>query len=252
MTESKELVSWEEKLAAEAKNVASVERPSVTGMSFRSGMMSINDVPVPGNKLNVVVLASAVLHTLYTKPYDPNVIVPPDCFALALVPTDGSPRPDMIPHDDVPEKRAEACDVCPNFKWGSDPRPGSRGKACKERRRLLFIPATAIAQGEIEKAEIATCELPVTSVGNWGNHVNRCAAEFGRPPWAVMTEISVVPDMKTQFKVLFEVKGLVNTEFLDALHKKALSSTPNVLVPYDMTPQEEKAPPPAASGNKKF
>lgn len=250
MTDNNAVIPWEERLAAEAKNVASVERPSVTGMSFRSGVMSINDVPVPGNRLNVVVLASAMLNTLYKKPYDPNQIVPPDCFALALMPTDGSPRPDMIPHEVVPNKEAEACDICPNFKWGSDPRPGSKGKACKERRRLVFIPATSIAQGEVEKAEIAICELPVTSVGNWGTHVNRCAAEFGRPPWAVMTEISVIPDMKTQFKVLFDVKGLVNVEFLDALNKKALSSVPSLLVPYDMTPPEpQKAP---ATGNKKF
>jgi len=250
MAEDKALIPWEERLANEAKNVASMERPSITGMSFRSGMMSINDVPVPGNKLNIVVLASAVEHALYTKPYDPNVIVPPDCFALAIVPTDGSPRPDMIPHSDVPEPRAEACDICEFFKWSSDPRPGSKGKACKEKRRLVFIPATSVADGEIEKSEVAMCGLPVTSVKNWGNYVNRCAAEFGRPPWAMLTEISVVPDMRTQFQVKFEAKGLVNSEYLDALHKKAQTSLNVLLTPYDMTQQ---APPAAPStGSKKF
>ena len=54
-----------------------------------------------------------------------------------------------------------------------DPRKqGNKGKACKERRRLAIIPAAAIKDGEIAKAELAVLSLPVTSLGNWGNYVN--------------------------------------------------------------------------------
>lgn len=240
MSESKELVNWEEKMAAEAKEAAALERPSVTGLSFRSGMMSINDVPVPGNKMDCVIVAAVFENAFFSKPYDANNIVPPDCFALS------SAKEDLVPHADVPEPVHAQCLGCPNMEWGSDPKPNSRGKACKEKRRLAIIPAVSIKDGEIIKAEIATATLPVTSVRNWGNYVNQVAAEFGRPTWAVLTEISVVPHIKNQFEVKFTCRGLVSTEYLADLNKKTDLALPLLMTPYDMSQlgkePEQKAP----------
>lgn len=250
MSESKELVSWEERLANEAKAVAAVERPSVTGISLKSGIMSINDAPVPGNSLDCVILAAVFENTYYESAYDPSKIVPPTCFALGRA-VPGQPVV-MIPHEAVPEPINGDCETCEFMKWNSDPRPNSRGKACKEKRRLVLIPAVALKDGEIAKAEMATMTLPVTSVRNWGTYVNRLAAEFSRPYWAVATKVSVVPHMKNQFEVKFDAIAAVNEQFLDPLSKRIESAFEVGMVPYDMTPQPEAPAKQAPAAGKKY
>jgi hypothetical protein len=248
MSESKEIVNWEEKLAAEAKAVATLERPSLTSVSLRSGVMSINDVAVPGNKLDCVVIASVFEHQYFAKPYDPNNITAPDCFALSLT------GKDMVPHDDVPEKQSTICANCGKFQWGSDPKPNSKGKACKEKRRLAILPAASLKDGEVLKAEMATMTLPVTSVRNWGNYVNSVAAEFGRPPWAMLTEISVHPHMKNQFEVKFQARGVVSDGYLSDLNKRAIGAADTLMTPYDMSTWGQEPEPQAAPAktNKKY
>jgi hypothetical protein len=245
VSESKALVNWEEKLREEAKAVAVLERPSITTVSLRSGIMSINEQPVPQNKLPCVVVASVFEHVLYTTPFDPNRVVPPDCFALSA---DGK---GMVKHEVCNDNEyGPECATCEMFAWGSvgkiDPRKqGNKGKACKERRRLALIPAAAIEQGEVAKAELAVLSLPVTSLGNWGNYVNSVAAQYGRPFWAMLTEISVVPHVKNQFEVKFNAMGGIADQYLGDVHTRTTSAQEILMQPYDMTPpaEVERQPP---------
>ena len=249
MSESKEIVNWEERLAQDAKAVAALERPAVSAVSLRSGVMSINDQPVPGNRLPCVVVAAVFENVLYTKQFDPNVVWPPDCFAQSL---DGK---EMHKHEVCADNEyGPACETCDMFKWGSDTRrPVSKGKACKERRKLAILPATAIADGEIMKAEMAILSVPVTSVRNWGNFVNSVAAEYGRPFWAMLTEISVHPHVKNQFEVRFAANGVVSDKYLGDLSKRVQAGQELLMQPYDLTPPVEQQPPqPAAKSGKKY
>lgn len=241
-----EIVNWEEKLAREAKEVAATERPSVSGISLRGGIMMLNDVPVPGNRLNCVVIASAFENAYYSKPYDPNNIVNPDCFALSL---DGE---GMAPIH-VPEPVNPICVTCGNMAWGSDKsKPNSKGKACKEKRRLAILPASAVKDGEIMKAEMATMTLSVTNVRHWGNYVNQIAAEFGRPPWAMLTEIVVSPHVKNQFEVKYAAMGVVNDQYLGDLEKRAILAREVLMTPYDPPAPQVERQAPEAAGKKKY
>ncbi len=241
-----ELVNWEEKLANEAKAVAALERPSVSGISLRGGVMMLNDVQVPGNRLDCVVIGAVFEHAYYSKPFDPNNIVAPDCFALSI---DGK---DMVPHADVPEPQGTVCATCPMFAWGSDPKPNSKGKACKEKRKLALLPASAIKDGEIMKAEMALMTVSVTNVRHWGNYVNQVSAEYGRPPWAMLTEISVTPHPKNQFQINYAARGVVSDQFLGDLEKRAQMALEALLTPYDMTPQPEAPEKQAPTKGKKY
>lgn len=241
-----ELVNWEERLANEAKQIATIERPSLTSISTRSGMMSINGVAVPGNKMDCVILSSVFENQYYDTVYVAGEVRPPRCFSLSLT------KENRKPHEAVKEPMGLECDICPMFAWGSDPKPNSKGKACKEKRRLALLPAGAVQNGEIMKAEMAILSLPVTSVRNWGNYVNLVAAEYGRPPWALLTEIALTPHMKNQFEVKFTARGVVNNEYLNELSKRAEGALTVLMTPYDMTPVPETPKAAPAKTSKKF
>ena len=85
----------------------------------------------------------------------------------------------------------------------------------------------------VAEAEVAMMSIPVTSVKNWSNYVNKVGASYRRPPWAVVTTIKVVPDQKTQFKVTFDSPKALNDELLGALDTKRSSVVPALTQPYD-------------------
>lgn len=119
--------------------------------------------------------------------------------------------------------------------WGSDPKPNSRGKACKETRRLVLIPAASV--GSVEeclKAELAILDCPVTSGKNYSNFVNGLAASANVPPWITITNISTERDPKTQFKVTFTPMSVVqDPAIITALRKRKDDALRLALTPYD-------------------
>lgn len=245
---SNEVVSWQERLAQEAKEVAANFKPNVGRISLKAGQMAYEGNPVPGNTINVVVVASAFENSLYENAYDPKFVSNPDCFALSLTGLK------MVPDVMVPNPPSMECDTCPNLKWGSDPK-GGRGKACKEVVRLVLLPVGNTVEAEaIAKSEMAVMKLSVTNVKYWGNYVQKLSATIGRPPWSVITEIKVLPDPKTQFRVEFREQALVTDDkLLDALSKRIELAQLTAMAPYDSLGRiEEEAPAaPAATGKKK-
>lgn len=238
-----EIVNWQEKLAADARAIAALERPSVASFSTKAGVLSYGSQPVPGNKLEAVVVASIFERRYYKDRYDPNVLSSPACFALSL---DGLA---MAPHADSPDPQHTACDSCPLNQWGSD--PNGKGKACKEVRRLVLVPKAALADGA--KVEMALLTVPVTSVRNWSNYVNAVAASERRPPWGVLTSISLHPDAKTQFRMEFATAAPLSDEGLSRVAGLLDQATAIGLTPYakrESAPQD--APAPEKGGKRKY
>jgi hypothetical protein len=244
-----DVVKWEERLAAEAKAVAANFRPSVGRISLRAGVMAYEGNTVPGNTIDVIVLASVFENALYNGRYDPNNLANPDCFALSTEPLA------MVPDPMVPEPPSTTCATCPNMEWGSDPN-GGRGKACKQVVRLALLPVgNAVSPEAINNSELATLRVSVTNVKEWGNYVQKLSAMSGRPPWSVVTSIKVVPDPKRQFRIIFEEKGAItDNDVLNALYKRTEMGKTTVLTPYDSLGPQEEAEEPAESqktGKKK-
>jgi hypothetical protein len=204
-----EIVNYEERLAAMAKKATQAERPTGSSIGLRAGVLSYGGNPVPGNKLDCIVVASVHANLYYDTAYDPDRIVSPRCWAYS---EDGE---NMAPAAEVPQPMAASCLECPMNAWGSDPK-GGRGKACSNRRVLAIVPAGTTA-ADIPTVEIATLKLPVMSVKGWSMYVNKLDALYNRPPLAMITQIGTVPDQKSQFKVVFTDLKKVGDDLLPAL-----------------------------------
>lgn len=231
-----DLVRWDEELAKYAKDVATRERPSVSQISTRSGILAYQGQPIQGNKLPCIIIGSAFENRIFDGKFDPNNMSSPYCFSLSIS------GEDMVPHPASPRPVAPSCAECPNSKWASDPEPGRKGKACKNIRRLALLPASSIKDGNIKTAEMAVVSIPVTSTKAWANYVNSIAAEFRRPPWAVITEIKLQPHMKFQFEFVFTTQGLVDDEILQDLFKRSQQSEDILLAPYESNGNIQGAP----------
>ena len=247
-------------LAAQAKEAATAERPNVSKIRLKSGVISYGGQAVKDNVLDCIVLVATYRNTFYHGRYDPDAIVNPTCFSLAES-DDG-----MVPDPIVSTPINKTCTGCEYREWESDLN-GGRGKACKETRRLVLLPASVLSDPDPVKAiqggELAILDLPVTSVKNYSQYVNVLAASIGLPIWVCVTAISAKPDAKTQFKVLFTgIRAAGETdEVLDALEAKKLEALRIGLLGYDSsTPlptEEEIAAAEAAAkaspkGKKKF
>lgn len=197
-------VNWEAEMAKEASAVAKAFRPSVGQISTKSGILSYMDQPLPGNKLNCIVLAAIFENNYFEGKYDPKNPRNPVCYAFGKVSGDGEP-PFMAPPEYVvdPQRKAADCAVCPWSKWASDPEsPSGKGKRCKEIYKLALVPA-ATADTDVSKTEIAILRVPVTSRKNFELYVNEAASVFRRPTWGMVTQISLAPHMRNQFEMKF-------------------------------------------------
>jgi hypothetical protein len=211
------VAKWDEALAARAQAAKKTEESVGTGsfLSTKGGILAYMGNPVPGNKLNVIILDAIMENQFYEGDYDPNNPQSPVCYAF------GRDEDEIAPHEKVEAPQADQCKGCPNNEWGSAEK--GRGKACKNIRRLGMITEDMLDGGAeaIEDAETAFMKLPVTSVKAWAGYVNQLAAT-NKPPLAFVTEISVVPDANSQFKVQFKViEEIDDGELLGALLHKA-------------------------------
>jgi hypothetical protein len=227
---------WAAKLAAEAKEVAAEERPSVSKIGLRAGQITYGGNPVKGNVLPCIILAAGHRNVYYDKPFDPNNLQNPACFALS-VKDDGLEAHPNVPNEAVPgfaERQERSCGNCPLNQWESDPK-GGKGKACKETRRLVIVPADAADDAEsCKKAEMAIIDVPVTSGKNYSNFVNGLAASASVPPWVCITNVSTSPNAKTQFQVNFTPVEVVQDEdVLTILEARKAEAERLVLTPYD-------------------
>lgn len=235
-------------LAREAKDDAAKERPAISKISLKSGVMSYGGTAMPNNKVEAVILVAGYRNAYYAGRFDSNNIVNPNCFALS------ESDEGMVPHENVREPENATCDGCPKSAWGSDPN-GGRGKACKQSRRLVLIPANVLEEGpeKIKTAELAIMDMPVTSVKNYSQFVNTLSVSANVPTYAAVVQISVVPDAKSQFKVLFQAMRVVPTvALLEAIKLRRNEALRIALTPYDDTATKESASKEPESKNKKF
>jgi len=91
-------------------------------------------------------------------------------------------------------------------------------------------------------------------VRNWSNYVHTLAAVVKRPPWAVVTQIHVVPHPKNQFEMKFEaLDGINNQTLLGQLKDLRDKAFKLAMAPYDKPSDEPPKPEPKkAVGKRKF
>ena len=232
-----QVMSYMEELNAMTIATQAAEKPQSNWASFQGGQLNINGMKMKDNKAPVVVLQSLFENQWYKERYDPNNPATPHCFAFAENDEDLKPHPESL------APQAETCDQCPKNAWGSDP-GGGKGKACKNVRRISFISADDIGN---EKAEVVFAKIPVMSVKNWSAYASQIANVLKIPPICVKTELSVVPDARTQFQVHFALLDRIpDGPAIQTLLNKRRESNAALTAPYDK-PNES-----VAEGVRKF
>lgn len=225
-TETEQLSLFEDQLAAMAMDHVKAEQ-STLGTAFlstKSGVLTYRGNPIANNSLDCVILAGPIERLYYDSRYDPTKIVGPKCFAIATVATG------MGPSAVVSDPMRKECEGCPCNEWGSAAN-GGKGKACRETRRLLLLPADSIASpAAVQAAEVVVLRPPVTSIRAYTTYIQTVAATLRRPSLGVVTTIAVVPDAKTQFKVTFTMKSVVqDADVLNALITRGTSESQKAL-----------------------
>ena len=242
--EGKAVVNWTEKLGELAKATAAAEVSTGKFISFKSGQMSYNDAPVPGNSMDCIVVGYIHERVYYDEPFNPNIVATPKCFAFGKPIPDGNVPP-MVPHDDAESQQHEECEGCPMDAWGSDP-GGGRRKACKEIRRLAVLPVDALKEPDkLLGYSEAYVRVPVMSVSKWASYVHLVAAN-NTVPFAVITRMFLTPDARSQFKVNFELQAkITDNDLLGSLYAKHELVQKNIDFPY-IKAGEQAAPQPTA------
>jgi hypothetical protein len=215
-------------MAKEAVAQAEQEKPDNNWLSFKSGILSFNDMPAKDNRMLCVIFDSAYENAWYPGAYDPKNIVAPDCWAIARA------EEDMAPSNVVPEPVSPGCVDCPKNEWGSDP-AGGKGKACKNVRRIALIQAADIAKGV--SADVMLARIPTMSVRNWSKYVTQVANVVRRPTWGVVTELRLVPDVKSQFQVQFSFVENIPEEMLE--HIVAIRAAAGNAILAEYTPNSQ-------------
>lgn len=233
------MVTWKNRIAELSAQAVATEESASTGPSYislRSGRMSVRKQPLPGDKIQAVILDAIIERHFYTDKFDAENPVPPACYAF------GRDASTMAPHDQAGSKQSDRCAKCPNNAWGTG--TDGKGKACKEVRRMSLLPEPAL-EGDVASEEVLMLKLPVTSVKNYSSLVTRCNA-MGKATFQGVTEIASVPDNKTQFQVTFKwLSSIDDDATLEALVNKVDAIQEDLWKPYPAAP-ETTAPKKAA------
>lgn len=254
-SETTAIAKWDEELARQAELAAGMEASTSTGQFFslKSGQLSWNDAPLPGNQMAVVILDAVLENVFYEGAYDPDTPQGPACFAFGRDDKTMSPHPIVV---EAGSAQSEACNGCPLNEFGSADK--GRGKACRNTRRLAMIPAGSFnQQGKFELIEdiehyestaIGYMKLPVTSVKGYAAFVKQVAGALRRPPHGIVARVKVVPDPTSQFKVVFEPLMSLPSELMGAImtrHEEAMAA---IEFPYQLNDEQAPPPPPKRGG----
>lgn len=208
----------------------------------RGGILQFQDTPVPGNRLQCVILADTYENAFYEGAFDPENPTSPICFAL------GEDDTKLVPHPSSEKKQNEDCKTCENNKWGTADK--GRGKACKNQVRALLIHADSL-KADIKDAMVATLNVPPTSLAAWAGHIKQLDELHNKPIYGAVTEVGASPSPNGGFKLTFGVvKTITDKKLLSEIFLKRQSVADDLMRPYqpiDTTQLKNKKP-----GKKKF
>jgi hypothetical protein len=247
------LVKWQEKFAGLAKKAVDKVKNVGGGVSIRwkHGGIEVGGLPVKDGKLACVIMGACAFNAWNRNKYDPDNTQPPDCYAFA----DAFGDPDMVPHEEASDKQCATCAECPHNEWGTA--EVGRGKACGNNMRIALLTAADLEDAKsVASAEMATAKVSVTNVKHYAAYAKMLNDEYGRPPWAVVTEVQSHADPKTQIRLEFRFVELIDDPAILAALEARIGEDDEkvkaVLMKPFPPPTEKPAARPRAGASKKF
>ena len=233
---------------APLQNNALLERfkaklPSISAshwISAKGGRFSFADNDL-GTSIEVVVLNYCYENSLYLKPYDPDNIEPPSCFAVS------EGQSGMCPHENVPEPVSDACAQCEYNQFGSA--ENGKGKACNNVMRLAVVHVDDV---EDPQAQVLFVRISASAITKMGEYLNNLDKVLNAVPFQVVTRLTIEP-LPMGFAIFPEAAGYTdessygNLEKLMDANTEALVSPPQI----DAVPKADKPAKKKAAGKKK-
>lgn len=231
-------MSWRDRVAQSAQRaVAQAINPSSgTWIKTQGGRFTFKDLHL--NEIECIIISKAIEHADYEAGFNPDNPANPRCFALALEPEG------MAPDDASEEKQNDTCAGCPQMEWGSADQ--GRGKHCKQIRRLALIPMPSgkLTPELIAEQELAYLKIPVMSVSGIDQYVVSLCENGAE--WMYPTRLKIVPDPKSQFRIVAELMTRNAKPFqeilYDAINEKIAEAEKELLRPYTPIEHAEPAP----------
>lgn len=256
MSETREVANYDEHYAKEMERYAAEWQPEGKNfLSTKSGVLSYNEIDMPGNQILAIVLDAVHENTYYSAKYDANVPAPPTCYAYTRNKTEPMyPHESMALHPDTFVVQSDTCNKCQWNEWGTA--DVGRGKACQNRARLallaagVYIPRKGSRDFDIElfndprdlsQADIVMLKLPPTSVAEWEKYVQQVGATFKRPPYGMVTRIYLEPHAKHQFHVKFEAVEPLDDALFQAVYARHQEAEKTTITAYS-PPMERDEP----------
>ena len=185
--------------------------PKISTRASRYRLVEDGVETVVGTTLDVVIVGvnQATSKVFYSKPFDGNLNVSPDCVS-----SDGI-KPDATIQNPV----CSSCAACPNNILGSRVNPsGAASKLCADQRHIAVVPAA-------DPSKVYSLTIAVSAFKSFREYF-RELQNFGLVPQEVVTELGF--DDGVSFpKVTFTRKGYVPDKALPQVD--ALIDSPEVL-----------------------
>lgn len=178
-------VNYEDEVAALAKRLQ-----MNTGDRIKVNLSKFFEFPdgTTETEIEGIILDFVAHNRYYISQYNPNSIVPPECFALGLEPTG------LIASDNSPDKQCASCAACWANQFGSAQGGKGKGKACNNTRIIaLVIPPKDMAVDDLSELPIYTLSVSPTALKAFDGYVGKVAAHFRKPVRTVITHIGFDP-----------------------------------------------------------
>lgn len=123
---------------------------------------------------NGIIVDFVSFNAYYEGAYNPDNVVPPNCFAIGTVKND-----DLAPSDASPDRQDDDCGSCKGC-WANafKSADNGKGKACKQSIRVAVL----LEDGELHRLNISS-----TGLTAFGAYVRDVANSLGCAPYGVMT-----------------------------------------------------------------
>jgi len=173
-----------------AENLDEMDEINFPRISFRNGNFKFTDDDKGTDSFKAVIFFHGRQNTYWGGGYDPNNVVPPECFSV-----DG--KTGSKPRDS--EGRFGTCHDCKLNQFGTGI---GKGKACRNQKKLyLQVPGNAVPY---------TLFLSPTSLGNFNDsYIMNKIVQKGLQFWAVVTTFTAYQrDNDTFYRISFEVDSV--------------------------------------------
>lgn len=240
---SKALTNWQAEVEADAQAASAMSVAGGNFISIRGGKFSINGNVLKEPQFDAVIPDFIMENAYYEGDFDPDNPQPPACYAFARpeVKNGAMTVPEMAPHPQAAKPQNKTCKGCKWNEFGSADR--GKSKACKNIRRLAVMLPEQL--DDLQSAEVMYLKIPVTSVKGWSGYVDGLRARYKRPPYAMVTQIRVEPDPKSQYKLHFAPVGPVDMDvYYKPLKEKIEEIKLQIVMPYPAPKEEVEEPKP--------